>query len=55
MLSSSINLLMYQFSDLSDFLNTSGRGDVQKVISNEITSQLHQRKSLRTRKRPTAA
>lgn len=55
MLSSSINLLMYQFSDLSDFLNTSGRGDVQKVISNEITSLLHQRKSLRTRKRPTAA
>lgn len=55
MLSSSINLLMYQFSDLSEFLNTSGRGDVQKVISNEITSLLHQRKSLRVRKRPTAA
>ena len=49
MLNSSINLLMYQFSDLSDFLKSQGKNDIHKVISDEIASLLEQRRILRQR------
>ncbi len=49
MLNSSINLLMYQFSDLSEFLQSQGKEDIKKVISDEISSLLGQRRSIRNR------
>lgn len=51
MLASSINLLMYQFSDLSEFLKTQGKHDIHKVIKDEIAGLLEQRRSLRKRQK----
>lgn len=49
MLNSSINLLMYQFADLSDFLKSQGRDDIHKIISDEISALLEQRRIFRQR------
>lgn len=46
---SSINLLMYQFSDLTEFLKSTGKTDISNSISTEITSLIKQRRLLRKR------
>lgn len=47
MISSSINLLMYAFSDLSEFLKSTGKADIEKIISKEISSLVEQRRAFR--------
>lgn len=47
MLNHSINLLMYQFSDLDDFLVSSGKTDIRNVIDREIKNLLNQRRKLK--------
>jgi DNA-binding response OmpR family regulator/HPt (histidine-containing phosphotransfer) domain-containing protein len=46
-LNSSVNLLMYQFSDLDDFLKSKGKDDIRTLIGNEINTLLEQRRKLR--------
>lgn len=55
MVGSSINLLIYQFSDLSEFLKSQGRHDIEKVISKEITQLIDQRRALRQRRKQGTA
>ena len=47
MLNHSINLLMYQFSDLDDFLVASGKTDIRNVIDREIKNLLNQKRKLK--------
>lgn len=47
MVNSSINLLMYQFSDLDDFLIAQGKTDIRNVIDHEIKNLLDQRRKLK--------
>lgn len=47
LLNSSINLLIYQFSDLDDFLVAQGKHDVRNIIDKEIKNLLDQRRRLR--------
>ena len=47
LLNKSINLIMYQFSDLNDYLKSQGKEDIRKVISQEINVLLDQRRLLR--------
>jgi len=46
-LNESINLLMYQFSDLDQYLQSQGKDDVRKLISSEIRKLIDQRRELR--------
>ena len=43
----SMNLLLYQFSDLAEFLRTSGKEDIRETLGREITDILNQRRALR--------
>lgn len=47
MLNHSINLLMYQFSDLDDFLVAQGKTDIRNVIDREIKNLLNQKRRLK--------
>jgi DNA-binding response OmpR family regulator/HPt (histidine-containing phosphotransfer) domain-containing protein len=47
LLNKSINLIMYQFSDLNEYLKAQGKEDIRKVISTEIGVLLDQRRLLR--------
>ncbi len=44
LLNRTLNLIMYQFSDLSDFLISQGKEDVEKVIKNELKQLLDQKR-----------
>ena len=44
LLNRTLNLIMYQFSDLSDFLISQGKEDVEKVIKNELKQLLEQKR-----------
>ena len=46
LLNRSINLIVYQFSDLDDYLKSKKKDDVRKVIKNELKSVLEMRKEL---------
>jgi len=48
LLNSSINLIMYQYSDLDAYLANNGKDDVRKVIRNEISTLVSQRNLLRS-------
>ncbi len=48
LLNKSINLIMYQFSDLDDFLKSQGKEDIRKEIRNELDLLLEMRKELRS-------
>jgi CheY-like chemotaxis protein/HPt (histidine-containing phosphotransfer) domain-containing protein len=52
MVNTSINLLMFQFSDLSDYLKSQGKEDLHKSISEDIASLLEQRRAIRKRRQP---
>jgi CheY-like chemotaxis protein/HPt (histidine-containing phosphotransfer) domain-containing protein len=52
MVNTSINLLMFQFSDLSDYLKSQGKVDLHKSISEDIASLLEQRRAIRKRRQP---
>lgn len=43
----SVNLILYQFTDLDDFLKTAGKEDVRKSIKTEIEQLLGYRKALK--------
>lgn len=47
LLNHSINLLLYQFSDLDDFLKTQGKEDIRLVIEKEMNSLIEKRRHLR--------
>lgn len=50
LLNSSINLIMYQFSDLDDFLKQSGKEQVRVTLHNELQKLLEARNQLKTLK-----
>jgi two-component system KDP operon response regulator KdpE len=50
----SINLLVYQFSDLDDFLVKEGKLDVRNSIRHELTSLLEQLREMRRAENPAA-
>lgn len=47
LVSEGINLLMYQFADLDQYLKAQGKEDVRKLISSEITNLVEQRRRMR--------
>lgn len=49
LLDTSVNLLMYQFSDLDDFLKKQGKNEVRTTIQNELNNILEQRRRIRGR------
>lgn len=49
----SLNLLLYQFSDLDDFLIAQGKQDVRNSIRHELTSLLEQVREMRQGENPT--
>lgn len=46
LLKRSINLIMYQYSDLDEFLQKSGKEDIRQFLKNEFTSILLKRREL---------
>ncbi len=47
LLNRSIKLIMYQFSDLDDFLKKQGKEEVRKLINNELNQLLTQHRALK--------
>lgn len=54
LLNRTLNLIIYQFSDLDDFLKTSGREEIRQTLSKEVAAVLDQRKQLRALKKKVA-
>lgn len=48
LLNRTINLIMYQFTDLEKFLTTSGKEDIRNTIRNELNTLITQRRELRS-------
>lgn len=51
----SINLILYQFSDLDDYLKQSNRSDVAKTMREELNAIIDQRRKYRELKKGTGA
>jgi len=48
LLNRTVKFLMYQFSDLDDFLAAQGKDDLRKTMKNELDTLLNQRRKLKT-------
>lgn len=54
LLNRSINLILYQFSDLDDFLKTKGNEQVRTMLNQEVNALLDQRRRLKELKKKAA-